>query len=143
MKTITISRIDGPPATFGSSKILRVTRGIISPIPGQRTPKSEVTIDDSEPIIHTDEDMQHILAKVGNSVPMVRLTAPDGSPTLVNAKRVADIQKPDPDDIKDISEAAEEFIAHARFYVDKYRNFVRETVEEVKHAIGKAIAKPL
>jgi hypothetical protein len=87
MGTITVSRMDGPAATFDPSKTLRVTRGITLPIQGQRTPKTEVTIDDPEPIIHTDESMDHVLALVGGSAPMVHLTAPDGSPIAINAKK--------------------------------------------------------
>ncbi len=139
---ITLSRIDGPPATFDPATILRATRGIISPTAGQRTPKTEVTIDDPEPVIHTDEDFEEILVKIGKNAPMIRLTAPDGSPIAVNAKKITDLRKPDPFDLGGVPGPIPvgALDAHAQFRLGEYRNFVKETVETVQALIETALA---
>jgi hypothetical protein len=141
MTRITVSRTDGPAASFDPAKTLRVTRGIISPI--MRMPKTEITIDDPEPIIHTNETMEDVLAKVGTSAPMVYLTAPDNSRIAVNAIKVTDVRKPDPFDREGILGPlpADRIVAYAEFFVGNYRNLVKETVAEVEARVSRALGQ--
>ena len=142
MPMITISRIDGPAATFSAELILRITTGLISPVRGKKTPKTEVTIDDPEPIIHTDESIAAVLAKIGNSAPLVKLTAPDGRTIVVNAKRVSDVREPDPFDLEGVPGPVpvKPIEARCQFFVGQYRHMVKETLAEVKHAVAQALA---
>ena len=68
MTDIVISRVDAAPATFEAAKFLRLFRGtLLAPGLGILPWTTTVTIDDREPLVHTNESIQEVLDKLAGS----------------------------------------------------------------------------
>jgi hypothetical protein len=141
MPTVTINRTDGPPATFDPANTLRVTRGLLSP-QGGTPPATEIDIADPEPIIHSDQSMAAIVQLLGPTAKLVKLTAPDGSPVWVNAKKVTDIQPTTPDDTGGVPGPipVDPINAQTKFFVGSLLQMVQEAPTVVTQKVAQAAA---
>jgi hypothetical protein len=129
MPTVTIARVDGPPATIDPALVLRVSRGLLVP-GGEATPVTEIDTADVESVIHTSLAFDEAVALIDPPTKMLELTAPDGSPIAVNAKKITDVRGAGPDDAPG---------ARSVFRIGELRQAVQEPVGTVTGEIAGAL----
>ena len=118
--------------TTGGEAVNVKPGGIIRIRPGSGTERGGATVVDCAGLsIHTDEDWEALMGRIGEPKAFARLTRPDGSPVWVRKSAVDGLREP----LK-IEKADPPGLARSAFRVGGMRQTVRETVEEVLKAIS-------
>jgi hypothetical protein len=142
MPQLTVSRVDGPVATFNTDDFLRVFRGTATSRDGGPIPwATSVTVKGLETPIHTNESIDYILQELSGIEKIAHFIGGDGTGVWVNAAKVLGIRPVEPDDIIPIQDplVPPPTGIQTVFTLGKFQQMVRNSPVDVQTEITRVL----